>query len=52
VLGRIPLTPLISQSINRAHPLVHEQPNSVQAAAFGEIAAALQKKLASPSDTA
>jgi ATP-binding protein involved in chromosome partitioning len=50
VLGRIPLTPLISQSINRAHPLVHEQPNSVQAAAFGEIAAALQKKLASPPD--
>lgn len=47
VLGRVPLTPLISQSINRAHPLVHEQPDSVQAAAFGEIAAALQQRLAS-----
>lgn len=46
VLGRIPLTPLISQSINQANPLVHEQPESVQAAAFGEIATALQQRLA------
>jgi ATP-binding protein involved in chromosome partitioning len=50
MLGRIPLTPLISQSINRAHPLVHEQPDSLQAAAFGEIATALQKRLVSPDD--
>jgi ATP-binding protein involved in chromosome partitioning len=45
LLGRIPLTPLISQSINRAHPLVHEQPESVQAGAFSEIAATLGERL-------
>lgn len=48
ILGRIPLTPAISQSINRANPLVHEQPDSHQAAAFRAIAAALQELLASP----
>jgi ATP-binding protein involved in chromosome partitioning len=48
ILGRIPLTPAISQSINRANPLVHEQPDSHQAAAFRDIAATLQELLASP----
>lgn len=52
VLGRIPLTPDISQSINRAHPLVHDQPGSAQAAAFRELAAALRSKLPPAGPTA
>lgn len=38
LLGRIPLTQAISQGINRANPLLHEQPDSPQAEAFLEIA--------------
>jgi len=45
LLGRIPLTPAISQGINRAHPLVHEQTGSAQAEAFRSVAAALRQKL-------
>ena len=48
ILGRIPLTPAISQSINRANPLVREQPGSPQAGAFRAIAATLREKLANP----
>ena len=46
VIGRIPLNPAISLAINRADPVVHADPDSVQARVFGEIAAVLQKQLA------
>ncbi|MCA9972387.1 MAG: P-loop NTPase, partial [Anaerolineales bacterium] len=42
IIGRIPLTPEISRGINRADPLMHEQPDSPQAAAFLEMAAVLR----------
>lgn len=45
LLGRIPLTAAISKGINQANPLMNEQPDSPQARAFLEIAAALQEKL-------
>jgi ATP-binding protein involved in chromosome partitioning len=45
LLGRIPLTPEISRSINQADPLMHENPTGVQAQAFMEIVAALREKL-------
>lgn len=46
LLGEIPLNAAISQGINSAHPLVHEQPESAQAAAFKQAAAAMAAKLA------
>lgn len=52
ILGRIPLTPAISQGINRAHPLVHDRPGSPQAEAFRAVAAALRAKFPSRSDPA
>ena len=45
LLGRIPLTTAISQGINRANPLVHEQPDSPQAQAFLEIASTILDKM-------
>ena len=45
LLGRIPLTPAISRGINKADPLVHGDPDSPQAKAFMEIAAALQQRI-------
>lgn len=45
VLGRVPLTAAISQGINKANPLMHEDASSPQAQAFLEIAAAVQEKL-------
>ncbi len=45
VIGQIPLTPAISQGINQADPIVHAEPNSIQAKAFGEIVTTLQKLL-------
>ena len=44
ILGRIPLTASISRGINRANPLMSEQPESPQAQAFLEVAAALREK--------
>lgn len=45
ILGRIPLTAAISQGINQANPLMHDQPDSPQALAFREIAAAVRAQL-------
>lgn len=45
IIGRIPLTPDISQGINQADPVVHANPESVQAQAFGKIVSALQQLL-------
>ena len=45
LLGRIPLTPAISRSINKADPLVHGDPHSSQAQAFLEIAARLRERV-------
>ena len=45
VIGRVPLTPAISKGINQADPIVHADPDSVQAQAFGEIVHALQQQL-------
>lgn len=42
LLGRVPLTQAISQAVNRANPLMHEQPDSAQAKAFLEIARQLE----------
>jgi ATP-binding protein involved in chromosome partitioning len=44
VIGRIPLTPAISQGINQADPLVHGDPESAQARAFLEIAGVLSSQ--------
>lgn len=46
LLGRIPLAPTISQGINKAAPLVHEQPQSVHAQAFLDIGIKLAEILA------
>jgi ATP-binding protein involved in chromosome partitioning len=46
LLGRIPLAPAISQGINQAAPLVHEQPDSAQSQAFLEIGTQIEQKLA------
>jgi len=46
LLGRIPLTPIISRGINRANPLMHEEPDGPQAAAFRDVTAALLHQLA------
>lgn len=45
VLGRIPLTPEISQGINRATPLMHADPSGPQVQAFLEIAATLRERI-------
>lgn len=45
LLGRIPLTPDISQGINKANPLVHDRPDSPQAEAFMAITAVLRQRL-------
>ena len=45
ILGQIPLITAVSQGINQANPLMHEHPDTPQAAAFLTIASALQKKL-------
>lgn len=38
LLGRIPLLPAVSRGINRASPLMHEDPQGPQARAFLEVA--------------
>jgi len=45
LLGRIPLTSDISQGINKANPLMHDQPDSPQAEAFMGITAVLRQRL-------
>jgi nitrogenase subunit NifH len=45
LLGRVPLTSAISQGINSADPLMHQNPDSGQAQAFVDIVNALQTKL-------
>jgi ATP-binding protein involved in chromosome partitioning len=45
LLGRIPLTPVISKGINKADPLMHDQPDDPVAAAFLEITAVIQSQL-------
>lgn len=45
LLGRVPMTAAISQGIERADPLVHDRPESIQAQAFREIAERLQSRL-------
>lgn len=45
VLGRIPLTPSISKSINKADPLMHDHPDDPVAEAFLEVTAVLIKQL-------
>jgi ATP-binding protein involved in chromosome partitioning len=45
ILGRIPLARAISKGINQANPLMHHDPDSLQAKAFMEITAVLQHKL-------
>lgn len=44
-LGRIPLTTTISQSINQANPIMHDQADSAQAQVFEQITAVLLQKL-------
>jgi ATP-binding protein involved in chromosome partitioning len=48
VLGRIPLLTAVSQAINRADPLLHDQPDSPQAQAFLTVAGVLTKRSLSP----
>lgn len=48
LLGRIPLTTAVSQGINQANPLMHDHPDTPQAAAFLEVTAALRQRLAPP----
>jgi ATP-binding protein involved in chromosome partitioning len=50
LLGRIPLTPVISQGINSANPLMHDEPDSPQAAAFMGVTAVLMERLAGEID--
>ncbi|MCA9962377.1 MAG: Mrp/NBP35 family ATP-binding protein [Anaerolineales bacterium] len=45
VIGRVPLLPEISQGINRADPLMHQQPENVQGEAFMAITAVLREQL-------
>ncbi|HLV98618.1 MAG TPA: P-loop NTPase [Ktedonobacterales bacterium] len=49
-LGAIPLDPLVSQSGDRAHPLLVAHPQSAQAAAFRQIAQQLAAKLEATPD--
>lgn len=48
LLGRIPLTPAISQGINKADPLLHGDPHSPHAQAFLDIAQLLRRRLETP----
>ncbi|MEZ4595095.1 MAG: Mrp/NBP35 family ATP-binding protein [Chloroflexota bacterium] len=48
ILGQIPLTTAVSHSINQAHPLMHENPDTPQAEAFTEVATAVKARLAPP----
>ena len=45
ILGQIPLTTAVSQGINQANPLMHDQPDTPQAAAFMAVTAVLQQQL-------
>lgn len=45
IIGRVPLMPEISQGINRADPLMHDQPDSAQGEAFMRITAVLREQL-------
>ncbi len=45
LFGRIPLAPAISKGINRAAPIVYDDPESAQSLAFLEIGAILQNTL-------
>lgn len=45
LLGRIPLTPVISKGINKADPLMHDHPDDPVAQAFLEVTAVMQKQL-------
>jgi ATP-binding protein involved in chromosome partitioning len=45
VLGRIPLTAAISKGINKADPLLHDQPDNPVAEAFLGVTEMLQEKL-------
>lgn len=45
IIGRIPLDSAISQGINRASPLVHDQPDSAHAQAFLEVGLKIQQKI-------
>ncbi len=51
ILGQIPLTTAVSQGINRANPLMHEGPDTPQAAAFTAVTAALRQQLAPPTSS-
>jgi ATP-binding protein involved in chromosome partitioning len=48
LLGRIPMDAAISRGIDAGHPLIHAAPNSADAQAFRDIAAALASRLGSP----
>ncbi len=45
ILGQIPLTTAVSQSINQANPLMHDHPDTPQAEAFMAVTAVLQQQL-------
>lgn len=45
LLGRIPLTTAVSQGINRANPLMHNNPDAPQAKAFLAVTAVLQQQI-------
>lgn len=45
ILGRIPLHSAISQGINKANPVMHAAPDSLQAQAFDALAAVLCERL-------
>jgi ATP-binding protein involved in chromosome partitioning len=45
LLGQIPLTTAVSQGINQANPLMHDHPDTPQAAAFLAVTAVLQQQL-------
>lgn len=45
LLGRIPLTPVISKSINKSDPLMHDHPDDPVAEAFMGVTAVLRKQL-------
>jgi ATP-binding protein involved in chromosome partitioning len=48
ILGQIPLTTAVSQSINQANPLMNDHPDTPQAEAFLAVTAALQQQLVPP----
>lgn len=45
ILGQIPLTTAVSQGINQANPLMHNQPDTPHAAAFMAVTAVLKQRL-------